>query len=49
MVVWCEEIQAPSERAMVPENVQFQLRRRRAGGSMAMGYDRPLNPGGPRR
>ena len=30
MVVWCEEIQAPSEREMVPENMQFQVRRLRA-------------------
>jgi hypothetical protein len=30
MAVWSEEIQLLSERAMVPENVQFQLRRRRA-------------------
>lgn len=29
MVVWSEEVRLPSERAMVPENVQFQLRRRR--------------------
>jgi len=53
MVVWSEEIQVLSERAMVPENVQFHLGagelRVTYNYRMAMGCDRPLDLGSPRR